>query len=1556
MTNPEYERVLLFSEVEPEEDPSEHVSIQEAEERRANNEGSESAVEFISNGDQDGGLKLSDIGDGMSLIMEVKEEVEDQGYEVINQWDDATIPDFQKDESSASETLDICNLNCFDIKKEDDIDSIEGEQPISDCYYEFPLKIRNSSNLEKFLLHKFKFWVFHCPLCSSQQVFLHKFWLQKHLQEPFHKEADKISPEAQDLLQDLLKSKENFCPVETCQIPVKGSMEDFCKHLILEHIDTFVSLRKLCQINVFCQQNETADEDKYSLTVQLKGKWHTFYRTKASSEIQTSIKEDSIDMFPVSNQVNVSKMKMTVKVSSKKIPVSIKPKPSSSFTSRSSPTMQSSPKDSSKFCFNDTNYYKCPICPSLTVFFDVLMLKNHMIKRSHPLSSVCRVLKQIGIQHPTHTCPVITCNEDFGQSQKKQLKHIMTEHPEKYDTLSKLMDGCYQNFQSIAGVEGLRSLGIPQPQTISFTYRVSGRQLPTLKPKIPSCTSSYQNEIVVDQCQQQSTSALIGSHPTTSASLLQRPAIFTSIQSPVKTPTNLPMFPSSQTVRQILNSKMVIQKGGTLNSVGALSPGELTNSALPDSGPQEDQQTNNQQTSTLKVQSARSLSKPRPLCFKCGLNALSNIGLISHLFNDHCNLVCKICSFTAEPLRISEDILIHMKDVHDIDSYELEQNVCQSLKDLSQTIGVSQLDGLSCITQKKFILDELVVHYALVEAAFHQNMFQDDLIVRQVKKEGDEVWIEILVGEKPLREFSSSVNQSLEGTLQQRKSEDVSKATLDVNTSPERNSRDLVTTLDEEIEQVKDVTFVKNKEYSSSSASVENDTAKPTSNADTQLPSSSDSSAVQIKFRQSIFLRKANTVQDPDTDDSLSNQDSTQVPIGRMANLEQVSPSSGYNSPIKLWLIKESIKEIRLERFPFANSLHCLRCHINVSTNRGFILHIFACHSIDVCKFCFFDLSKACAKRIKRHLLSHSEYSRKQPIEDFLTLSCPEFMQLLGIPSLDQLCNITRDRIIFTFRVVWYRMAQVPYESDGKTIMQKNLTVNSSPKAGTPDLIVFFRNKHGTVIQVDNAKESHSEANGTKPFRPERSSRFPYYVALQTRKPSKTPVSVATPGPETQVNENCASGAPDAMSSSSMIELETTKEFVEGKDFTIVLQGNDRVFKCLKCTRAYWNKCKMRRHLKVHLNIRNYQCHLCQKSFHYNYHLKAHMNIHNNSRPYKCTKCSKSYNNSGSLSWHVRQCHGLCNFSKNKVNKIQCQVCFIQVRQELYHEHLRERHGVSVAYQYNKSEGDEIITDTDLTVKSEITNSEQDTEDEFPWRGELIVDEGDGDDEPDTYDLAPATAQNVFSLDDNRKDINNSSQKYNRQEVYQCTFCHIVYHSLPEFSMHNCQERPNKVQERTAVSKKLLQNYTETYTCSNCKQTSSVLETFIASSHPCALKYVNNFTCEKTYTCKQCQLIFTDLDGVQKHVCKNAEKQEVESEDIPEPEPNEPDSETNQQEKQSISSADLHCPVCNGIYSITELPYHLSSKHHLNKKVVFELMQQNALAMQRSAMLNIQKS
>ncbi|XP_071942867.1 uncharacterized protein [Antedon mediterranea] len=1458
--DPEYERILLYSEANSvEDDPSEHVSFQEADEedeffpQTDEDEGSESAIES--------GIHFSDMGEEMPLIMEVKEEVDDQGYAVINQWNENTL--FLKE--GHPEEQEAIILGPDDIKKE----VIEEDEESSNIY-EYALKV--PSNLEKFLLHKINFWVFHCPLCNSQQVFLHKYWLQQHFDEPFHKENGKMMPDAQELLQELLMSNEQYCPVDTCQAAIEGSIEDFCKHLIREHTDTFLYVRKLCQINVFCQENETKKETRYSLIVQVNDKWHSFFRTRDSPDIQTSIKDNRF--VTITKNVDPPKMKMTVKVNRK---------PSIPITTIMAQPALAAPRDCSSFCFDDITYYKCPICPSLTVFFDILSLKTHMIKKSHQLSSVCRVLKAIGVQHPTHTCPVVNCNEDFGKSQKRQLKHILTDHPEKYETLKRLMDNSYQNFQSIAGIEGciggIQGLGIPNPQTINVTYKKGAKQLPTLKPKPVPSTSAFQNPLILGQLPQQSNMSVSQPPPTSNT------AVFTSGQSSILPRSSIQIFPSSQTVRQILDSKMITKPRFTVDSGSGSSQNESTS---------EMNCSNDFRSFTGKNDSTIDVRKPRPVCYKCGVNALSNIGLISHLFSDHSNLICKICSFTAEPLKISNNIVNHMKDIHNIDSWELEENVCQSLHDICKTIDVSQLDGLSCITNEKFILDDLVVHYALVDAFSHKDKFEDDLIIRQVTMKGNEIWIEILSGQKHLESEALMVMSSHEDILPRGKIAD--------DASEEENRNEL-TSLKAQLE---------NKEI----ISVQNDITKP--------PTSNLLSTNTVKSMYTISQSVSGKDQDTVSSSKLSTCQSTS---GLQADIDQVSPKSGYNSPIRRWLIQESIKEIRLERLPFANSLHCLRCHVTASTNRGFLLHIFSCHSIDVCKLCFHDLSKTNIKRVKDHLATHREYDRSQPIEDFLTLSCPEFMQFLGIPSLDQLCNITRDRIIFTFRVVWYRMAQVPFDTDGNNIMQKNLTVNSSPKAGTPDIILFFRNKHGAIIQVD--KDSDSDATDSS-FHIERNSR---QVGLQNTKKDFAKQAY-------EENENNSSSS--SSKNEKIVELESTRQFIEGKDFTIVLQGNDRVFKCLKCTRAYWNKCKMRRHLKVHLNIRNYQCHLCQKSFHYNYHLKAHMNIHNNSRPYKCNKCSKSYNNSGSLSWHVRQCHGLCNFAKNKVAKIQCQVCFIEVRQELYHEHLRERHGVSVAYQYSKSkvnheEPEGTTTESEVDKANDGQDTEDDTsQDEFPWRGELIVDEGDGDEEPDNYDLAPTTAQSVFTLDDQEKKTV-PREKYTREEVFQCTFCHIVFPNLSNLSMHPCLERPKK--NRLSVSKKKKLHYSETYTCYKCKRTSLSLETFLDSSHPCALNSVNDFTCEKTYTCKLCQLIFTTLDDVHKHGCENADKQIEESE-----EEQEMESAVPQTESMCDLSADLTCPVCNGLFSMTDLPYHLSKIHHLNKKVVYELMNQDTLA------------
>nr|XP_033788593.1 zinc finger protein 436-like isoform X3 [Geotrypetes seraphini] len=79
-----------------------------------------------------------------------------------------------------------------------------------------------------------------------------------------------------------------------------------------------------------------------------------------------------------------------------------------------------------------------------------------------------------------------------------------------------------------------------------------------------------------------------------------------------------------------------------------------------------------------------------------------------------------------------------------------------------------------------------------------------------------------------------------------------------------------------------------------------------------------------------------------------------------------------------------------------------------------------------------------------------------------------------------------------------------------------------------------------------------------------------------------------------------------------------------------------REFKCPVCEKIFSENYLLKRHQKVHLNLRPFLCTECGKTFTQKTHLVNHQRIHTGEKPYSCTECGKSFNYKQHLVGHQR--------------------------------------------------------------------------------------------------------------------------------------------------------------------------------------------------------------------------------------------------------------------------------------------------------------------------------
>ena len=118
-----------------------------------------------------------------------------------------------------------------------------------------------------------------------------------------------------------------------------------------------------------------------------------------------------------------------------------------------------------------------------------------------------------------------------------------------------------------------------------------------------------------------------------------------------------------------------------------------------------------------------------------------------------------------------------------------------------------------------------------------------------------------------------------------------------------------------------------------------------------------------------------------------------------------------------------------------------------------------------------------------------------------------------------------------------------------------------------------------------------------------------------------------------------------------MIELNEENEILDVGE-TINIEN-----KCSICGKILSCKKNMKKHYKLHSDIRNYVCKICNKSYKRSDHLKRHMILHDPEPNYfECDYCLKRFNLKYHLTAHLLNVHGKSNLKIYKCP--DCDECF----------------------------------------------------------------------------------------------------------------------------------------------------------------------------------------------------------------------------------------------------------------------------------------------------------
>lgn len=110
----------------------------------------------------------------------------------------------------------------------------------------------------------------------------------------------------------------------------------------------------------------------------------------------------------------------------------------------------------------------------------------------------------------------------------------------------------------------------------------------------------------------------------------------------------------------------------------------------------------------------------------------------------------------------------------------------------------------------------------------------------------------------------------------------------------------------------------------------------------------------------------------------------------------------------------------------------------------------------------------------------------------------------------------------------------------------------------------------------------------------------------------------------------------DAQLLLNMNEFSSNHPMNQGDNENFETTDNSDIYECNKCYKTFATCTNLKRHNKIHDNIKNFKCAVCDKLFREKHHLVIHFRIHTGEKPYSCTKCHKSFSDKSNCYNHMK--------------------------------------------------------------------------------------------------------------------------------------------------------------------------------------------------------------------------------------------------------------------------------------------------------------------------------
>lgn len=303
-------------------------------------------------------------------------------------------------------------------------------------------------------------------------------------------------------------------------------------------------------------------------------------------------------------------------------------------------------------------------------------------------------------------------------------------------------------------------------------------------------------------------------------------------------------------------------------------------------------------------------------------------------------------------------------------------------------------------------------------------------------------------------------------------------------------------------------------------------------------------------------------------------------------------------------------------------------------------------------------------------------------------------------------------------------------------------------------------------------------------------------------------------------------------------------------------------FKCTICSKKYFPKYRLNRHMKSHrpktfFEKKLFECYLCDYAPRQFYCLKLHMRTHTGIKNFSCEVCSKRFALKGSLKKH-RQVH---IDKEQNIKRHKCNICgFATHHDSNLRRHMKIHTGVKIVAKFKCKTCDKNFTDKGYLKKHQIQHLDENEKPKFncniceyftPLKSSLKVHMVMHDDKKFECNVC---AKRFFR----KPNLISHQLNHTDDKPFKCNICSKEYQSSSGLAYHKLTNHVNKPLRK------------RTYECYICKYANSY-SAYSLRIHFQSHSNIRAFRCSicpKSFKTNNCRSTHEKLHSGQRYECR----------------------------------------------------------------------------------------